>query len=325
MIKIEQRASTVLFKFIRSNCQDYVFLVPANVCSVVPLTLLKLGVSFKFVDIDRTTHAGSLELIKAELVKLGSRKKGLIYVNSYGNKRNLGYFYDAIKQQDSSLIIIEDNCLCVPETTRTYPYDNIDLELYSTGDSKFVQLSLGGGYGLMKDCVAYSEHHEPFNPYGYRDQVEQVKKCRKDNSRFTYRENGWLPFEPLGSALSPEEYIDRVKSEVLESRTHKVKINHIYDGIIPAGLKLGDEYNNWRYNVIVPTVHMQKAILDELSAEGLFASAHYASAAFIFNGQQCANAEYEHDHMINLFNEYKYSEEMAVRTAMIIKRIWEQS
>lgn len=61
MIKIEQRASVVLYRFLVANCKDFHFLLPANVCPVVPLTFLKAKVDFSFVDIDPATHSGSFK------------------------------------------------------------------------------------------------------------------------------------------------------------------------------------------------------------------------------------------------------------------------
>lgn len=51
MIKVEKRASTVLYKFLISNCRGYSFILPANVCPVVPLTFIKANIDFVFVDI----------------------------------------------------------------------------------------------------------------------------------------------------------------------------------------------------------------------------------------------------------------------------------
>ena len=52
----ENRASTVLCNFLKSNHFDKPFLLPANVCPVVPLSFMKAEVEFDFIDIDKT-HA----------------------------------------------------------------------------------------------------------------------------------------------------------------------------------------------------------------------------------------------------------------------------
>lgn len=59
-------------------------------------------------------------------------------------------------------------------------------------------------------------------------------------------------------------------------------------------------------------------MLDKIFTKGLYASNHYMSVARIFKQQICINAEREACQIINLFNEEKYSENMAFETAKII-------
>ena len=52
----ENRGAAVLYYFLKGNNSGRPFLLPANVCPIVPLTFFKAGVPFEFVDIDET-HA----------------------------------------------------------------------------------------------------------------------------------------------------------------------------------------------------------------------------------------------------------------------------
>ena len=46
-----QRASAILYNYLSGNHFDKPFLLPANVCPVVPLSFMKAGVGFEFIDI----------------------------------------------------------------------------------------------------------------------------------------------------------------------------------------------------------------------------------------------------------------------------------
>ena len=324
MIRVEQRASTVLFKYLVSNCKGYNFLLPANVCPVVPLTFLKAGVEFSFVDIDKDTHSGSFEDYLLALNQMQGGK-GVLFVNAYGKKYDTASFYVKVKQQFPDSVIIEDNCLCIPETSRTVPEQNVDLELYSTGKSKYAQLPIGGGYGFTIDDCGYDDYQEEF----YRDddvkQHELLRYCRLNHTPFSYKDNHWLAFQRTTmEGISDQDYLAMVTAQTVKSLNHKAALNSIYDSFIPDSIKMDRSLNNWRYMLNLPSNQMQQDILAELDKNGLFASTHYASAAYLFKQQNCINAEKEYQVILNLFNELKYSEEMATKTAIIIKEIYDR-
>lgn len=325
MICVEKRASTVLYKFLISNCQCYHFLIPANVCSVVPLTFLKAGVDFSFVDIDPNTHAGSFDEIKKSIKKLCNQKVGLLFVNAYGSRQNTVDFYNEIRALKKDLVIVEDDCLCVPVTDRRNPCENVDLEFYSTGYSKFAQLPIEGGFGFIKECYAYNDFNESFNDGGYSEQQQRIKAYRKSGELFKYIENNWLPSAGIISEeFSVEDYLSAVKECAITSAAHKSVIDAIYDTILPEKLKMGKTYNTWRYTIILPTAEIRNEILNALQAAGLYASTHYQSAAYLYKHVHCFKTENEADRILNLFNEEKYTVEKAKRTAEIITEIYNQ-
>ena len=57
MIAFEARASTVLYNLLRSRRDRRPFLLPANVCPIVPLTFRRAGHAFRLVDIARDMQA----------------------------------------------------------------------------------------------------------------------------------------------------------------------------------------------------------------------------------------------------------------------------
>ena len=325
MIQIEQRASTVLYKFLVSNCENYHFLIPANVCSVVPLTFLASGIEFSFVDIDESTHAGSFEGFKKAIGEHASKKVGVVFVNAYGYHHETKQFYRDIRSMRDDLVIIEDNCLCIPETHRTNPVENVDLEFYSTGYSKFVQMPMEGGYGLIRDGFAYNHFDAPFNENGYSEQLNKIRACRKSKELFQYKENYWLPLKSfISNNYSVEDYFHEVERRIEISSNHKRIINSIYDEILPDAIKMGEAYNTWRYNLILPSLDLRESVMDALSAENLYASSHYQSGAYLYKHVHCIKTENEANRILNLFNEEKYTVKMAKRTAEIITEIYNQ-
>ena len=64
---IAPRASTILYDLLVSMRDRRTFLLPANICSIVPLTFLKAGTPFEFVDISPETLHMDLEQVQTSL------------------------------------------------------------------------------------------------------------------------------------------------------------------------------------------------------------------------------------------------------------------
>ena len=128
MITYANRASAVLFGFLKSRKFEKPFLLPANVCPVVPLSMMKAGVDFEFVDIDeRHTMSADLALEKLS----DGAYSGLLFVHSYGLHFDNKDFYSAIKCINPDIFIIDDRCLCKPSIEDKVPED-VNLSLFST-------------------------------------------------------------------------------------------------------------------------------------------------------------------------------------------------
>lgn len=92
---------------------------------------------------------------------------------------------------------------------------------------------------------------------------------------------------------------------------HKEKLNAIYRKNLPAAIQLPAPYQHWRFNIIVSN---KEEILKALFEAGLFASGHYNPQA-----DGCNVATNLYTHVINLFNDFYYTEEQAIKTCEIIK------
>jgi len=309
MLKIERRASVVLYRFLKSNFEDDIFLLPANVCPIVPLTFFKAGVDFFFVDIDKR------QVIDSNIcLDLLSRKKinGILFVHPYGKIIHNETFYKEIKAIDSSITIIDDKCLCIPDLSKNNK-PNIDLELFSTGYSKFVELSFGG-WGNISDKYDYEEENLPYNELALARQLEAIKYSLNSNSLFRYVDSDWLNTQPL---KNKNRYFELIKSKISEIKQHKNKINKIYETELPGHIKFSTGYHDWRYML---SINNRSNVLAKIKKEGYFAGTNYPSVAYIFKQQKMPDAEFYGKRTVNLFNDFRVKESNAKKISEIIKK-----
>jgi hypothetical protein len=305
------RASAILYNLL-SGCRGKgSFLLPANICPIVPMTFFKAKVSFEFIDISvKTLH---MDLDKAhELIK--SRKVGgILYAHTYGDPFTPGDFFTEIKEQYPDVLIIDDRCLCVPDLVPD-PTSEADATLYSTGYGKIVD-EVRSGYAYLREDLLYSLHQLPFQN---RDLVELEKNYKRSieaSETYFYNDSNWLQMEMELPAFP--EFIKLVDDATERSITHRRSINAVYNSLIPSDLCLGEPYQLWRFSVRLPD---NKKTLGAIFDAHLFASSHYASLAGIMGEGDCPVARHLAGEVVNLFNDHHYTLEMAERTAQIVLR-----
>lgn len=310
MIITANRASAVLCSYLQGKNIDKPFLLPANVCPVVPLSLMKAGVDFEFVDID-DTHAMS-KTLAMEYIKSG-KYAGMIFVHAYGRQFDNQVFYNEIKQFDSSFYIIDDRCLCVPDISGCQP-PFTDLALYSTGYAKYVELSFGG-YGI-------SEHEVlSFVDYEYKELEETrqqiyIKECLRDRNTYSLpADYPWLDTSPL--QMSTNQYFDVVRKKLPVVQKQKETINNIYREELPNSIQWGKEFENWRFIV---SVKNRDEVLEAIFDKDLFAGTNFPSVSRMFKEQHNLRAEEEASHIINLFNDHRVNEDYAHKICQVINR-----
>ncbi len=243
----ENRASTVLYNFLRSNGIEYPFLLPANVCPIVPMTFIKAGVKFEFIDIDNTHAMNKL----ACLDKLSKYKySGILFVHAYGRQFDNNAFYKAIKELDPNLLIIDDRCLCIPRLTEEC-HPNVDLEIFSTGYAKYVELSYGG-WGILNDQLKYSAAIIPYKTADLDSQMSFVKHCLDNNMLYTKSDNlDWLDCSPLKDI---DSYLSKIEDTLSVNFEHKRLINNIYRTRLPENIQW-EGYTDWRFMINVEDPH----------------------------------------------------------------------
>ena len=107
------RASAILYNLLSSQASSRPWLLPANICPIVPITFFKARVPFEFVDISAETLHMDLEQAKA----LVTRRKygGLLYSHTYGELSTPNEFFTNVKSIHPELLILDDRCLCIPD------------------------------------------------------------------------------------------------------------------------------------------------------------------------------------------------------------------
>lgn len=127
-------------------------------------------------------------------------------------------------------------------------------------------------------------------------------------------------FSPLKPGSFLNDMFWELNRDVFEERayssiSHRNRINEVYRSLLPYEIQFEDRFQNWRFNIWVDN---KEEVLRAIFADGLFASSHYRPLG---RTEGSTNAVRLHNHVINLFNDYHFSIEMAERTCSIINRM----
>jgi len=307
------RACTILYNLLSQVTPRRVFLLPANICPIVPATFFKAGLPIEFVDISSDTLNMDLDEVEARLERDDRTYGGLLYAHTYGDPLTPNSFFQEIKSRFPQLLIIDDRCLCVPDFVqpRSGP---VDVTLYSTGYAKIVDIGVGG-FAFLRERVPYQHHSLTFRKADL-DKIEAAyKACIETEAAFSYVDSDWLQAD--ADLPGWDDYQRRVMDALKLSIEHRQSINAVYNSRIPSQLGLPRDYQLWRFSLRVP--HKQK-VLAAIFAAGLFASSHYASLDGIMGAGGGRKARELAGQVINLFNDQHYTLDMAERTAEIVRR-----
>ena len=303
------RASAILYSLLVHRAERKPWLLPANICPVVPLTFLKARVPFEFVDISPTTLHMDLE--QAEGLVRERQFGGLLYAHTYGETSTPNGFFESIKHVSRELLIIDDRCLCIPGLEPD-PANQADIQLYSTGYAKVVDLSTGG-YAFMREDIPYVPASLPFQPK-YHEELEKAYKASvSQRMRFFYYDSDWLETSTLVPAW--ETYLERIEKRLVQSLEQRISLNQIYSSLLPEEIQFPGGFQTWRFNIRVKD---KQLILDRIFSAGLFASSHYASLAGIMDDGKAPHAEHLAAGVINLFNDHHFTAEKAEQVCKVI-------
>lgn len=249
------RGCRILYNFLISN---------KNVITkpfLIPVNVCESVVkTFDEVGIDYKYVDIDLETLcmdKKIILELINDISGILYVHTYGIETNFDDLFIQLKFFNPNLLVIDDKCLCEPLFNEP---QIADLTLYSLGSKKQVKIGVGA-YAFVNN-VSYTE-------------------ISINTPSFLLNED-WIVDENL------------VYIKLLESREIRKSLNQLYKDSLPREIQLPDEYQNWRFNILVEN---RDAILKEIFNKGLFASAHYKSLCSM------PNADFISSRIVNLFND----------------------
>jgi len=310
MIVTARRASAILYNILHSRPDRRPFLLPANMCPVIPLTFLKAEIPFAFVDIDSSTL--NLDLPRATALLFTGRFGGVLYGHTYGDESTPVDFFAEIKRRDERLLVIDDRCLCMPEMEPD-PNNPADVLLFSTGYAKIADLGYGG-YAFLRPGVDYRPQALSFRQAELEAVEQAYKTSIASRQPFLYQDSDWLQAEPVPAW---DAYRRQIAEAVPGSCAHRREVNSVYSARLPAEICLPERFQLWRFNI---RVENPPAVMKAIFEAGLFASSHYASLAGIFAPGSCPQAEALAAGVINLFNDQHYTVAMAEQTCDIIRK-----
>jgi len=306
------RASAILYHILASQKERKPWLLPANICPIVPVTFLKARVPFEFVDI--SPESLHMNLQQAEDRIKTHKFGGLLYAHTYGEPSTPIDFFNAIRYLDPELLIMDDRCLCIPEFEA---HPSADVILYSTGYAKIVDLH-SGGYALLRNGLPYQPADLTFNADDY-DQIERAyKKAVQERIRFVYHDMDWL--ETNSSLPEWDDYRLQIQSGLKKSLPQRARLNEIYVSRLPSELQLPQNYQLWRFNIRVKN---RSKVMQAIFEAGLFASSHYVSLAGIMAVGSAPHANTLAGEVINLFNDHHFNADKAAQICDLILENYE--
>ena len=318
-IILEQRATSIIFKLASSlKSKKHKFLVPANICPIVPFALLKAGKQVEFLDIDPRT-------LEMDLNKIIERCKendigGVIFVRPFGAVIDRSEFFEKFKLIFPDILLIDDRCLSLPEISSIkFESDYADVVLFSTGKGKIVDFGWGG-YAFVKSGTSYEASSPKYSPFRSSDKAffEQSLATSLNVEVLQYRnvELAWLDCSSVDVAV--KTYFEQVAKKYNAVKFHKTEINDIYLAHTAESHRLGDVYNDWRFQI---RSERKKEILSAIFSAGYYGSGHFSVTANVFY----PSLKYPVAHKIfntsiNLFNDLKINAEQATELIKIVKQ-----
>lgn len=302
------RASGILYWFLRSFSKG-IYILPANVCPVVPLTFQKAGVEFEFSDVSPRTLCIDEATVIDRILSNPRKYSGMVFVRTYGFLSDMSDFFSHIKNLSPNFMIIDDRCLCFPDFSPLA--DDTDIELYSTGNVKIVDLGYGGYAKSCHDIML--ENSIDFEPSSYKELERLYKLCLKERRPLEKYPGNWL--DAGIDVINSYKYIKQIEESLKPIAEHKTQLNDYYFDHLPSEIALGKEYQNWRFNILV---EKKEDVLEAIFANDLYASSHYASSSILFDKGAFPVTKQVSDRIINLFNDNNFTLEQAKAICSII-------
>ncbi len=304
-----KRACGILYRFLHAYSGGS-YLLPANVCPVVPLTFKVSHTDFEFVDIDSHTHCIDENRCLELLSKHPDKYKGIIFVRTYGYMYDTSSFFRRLREIKEEFKIVDDRCLVCPD--RPSGLGGADLILYSTGYAKYINLG-EGGIGLAAPDSWLPEVRNTV--YDGTEADCLYKEALAESRLMSGYPANWLDTGDLN--IPAADYEERIRQTKAKAVLHKSRLNGIYREFIPEEIQLEPSFQNWRFNILTDR---REEMLKRLFENNLFASSHYKPCNVLFDTRFYPNVAKLYSKVINLFNDFFFSEEQAVRACQVLHK-----
>lgn len=301
---VDYRASKILFNFLTSQTIDKPFLLPTNVCSVVPLTFYLAGVKFEFVDIQDDNLCIDQDFVLQNL----DIYSGVLFVRTYGIEDDFTMLFKQIKEIKNDFLIIDDSCLSKPDFSNKHEY--IDLKLFSLGYAKYLDIGIGA-FAYINLELNYKIKQTIFVKGDFKLYENKLKQNILSGEKFEFKEYQFLENKLFNLNLQ------EINSKLNTIVEHKADLNEIYTSNLPSYIQLDSKFQKWRFNIVV-NENIKQNILNKLFSNKLFASSHYYPLGSIMTSNKYENSMKLYGSVINLFNDLYYTKEQALKTCEII-------
>lgn len=304
-----RRASAVLYRYLCETRNDGYWILPANICPIVPAVFQKANRQYRIFDIDAETLCLK-ESAVLNTVKNETCLAGVFWSRSYGSTLSVERIFEKIKAVNKSIRIVDDKCLCRPDFDHSGGV--ADLELYSSGYSKYIDFGWGG-WGFLKKKTSFPSQEYTYREFDYMDIEEIFKKCKEKQVAFTCPATHWLD---LREPEIPWSTFQAQLKEKLDAITnHRITLRKIYEERLNKWA-LSPNLQHWRFNIII---EQQNELMTAIFACGHFASAHYKSIAPVFGRGDTPVADDSGRRIVNFFIDQHYTAQRAAELAVFVE------
>jgi len=240
------------------------------------------------------------------------RYAGVLFVRTYGHCGDFEPYFRNVKEVDGGLRVIDDRCLTRP--CFSHSGGVADLELYSTGYAKFVELGWGG-WGVFREPWEYQPVKMPFQMSAHEELVTKFRKVLEEHSDFDCPETPWL--DTRDPEMPLDEFRHLVEERVVDSARQRERLNRAYAEKL-ENWAVPRECWDWRFTLLC---NCQKDLIRTIFNAGHFASTHYASIAPMFGQGFAPVADECGKQAVNLFNDFRYDEDRACQLAILVRTV----
>jgi dTDP-4-amino-4,6-dideoxygalactose transaminase len=332
------RASTALWAILKSlNRKGGKILLPVNICEIVYPIICKVGMVPVFYDVDEISGNATLKSI---IAAYSGGENVLLAVHNFGAPLEIDRICEWAKEQ--RVFLIEDVCNSLGGSYHDKPLGSWgDAAIFSFGYAKIIEHGAGGA-ALIKDATLKDKVVNAVQSLELYSELHNTKNIEFQAKLRAIR-NGGARMEPSVYVPIYEAYShyllyriepdheEQIRSELTGLKSNLAdragKSNRYRNEIVSKRIRHIDEVEGqiyWRYNLLVEPAY-RPVLIEKLRLNELLVSTWYPPIASLFQngvdenmypGSRSFGAK-----VINLFVDYRVSQDDIERTVEIINRL----